>query len=109
MRARIQSVEDVKRIAARKLEDDFNARYEKATLDGAMQGIAFVMYTLEISQGWKDKRQKKLFEDMVSMMDIPDLAPWIESFSAEDIKKHIEDKYQIDFRRLLERVDAKVS
>ena len=108
MRTRIQSVEDLKKVAARKLESEFNEHYAKAILDGAMQGVAFVMYTLEMSQGWKVKRQQKLFEDMISLMDVFDTADWLEPFNAADVKRHIEDEYGIDFSQLLERVDAKI-
>lgn len=107
MRARIQSVEDVKKIAKKNLQEEFNEHYAEATLTGAMQGIAFVMYALEMSQGWKEKRQQKLFEDMVALLDVFDTATWLNSFNAADIKKHIEDTYNIDFSRLLARVDAK--
>lgn len=106
MKARIQSVEDLKRIASQKLKDEFDARYEEAMLEGAMQGMAFVMYVLEVTHGWKDRRQKNLFEDMVAIMELPEKAPWLEIFQAQDIKRHIEEKYGIQFQRLLEKVEA---
>lgn len=106
MKARIQSVDDLKRIASQKLKDEFDARYEQAMLEGAMQGMAFVMYVLEVTHGWKDKRQKELFKDMVGIMELPEKAPWLEIFQAQDIKKHIEEKYGIQFQVLLDRVAA---
>lgn len=106
MKARIQSVDDLKRIASQKLKDEFDARYEQAMLEGAMQGMAFVMYVLEVTRGWKDKRQKELFKDMIGIMELPERAPWLEIFQAQDIKKHIEEKYGIRFQVLLDRVSA---
>lgn len=106
MKCKIQSVEDLKKAASKKLEDEFTRRYQQAILDGAMQGIAFVMYTLESRQGWKGKRQQKLFEDMLSVTDLPEIAPWLEPYNAADIRKHIEQTYNIDFNRLLQRVSA---
>ena len=97
MKARIQSVDDLQRIASQKLKDEFDARYEQAMLEGAMQGMAFVMYVLEVTRGWKD---------MVGIMELPEKAPWLEIFQAQDIKKHIEEKYGIQFQVLLDRVAA---
>lgn len=53
MKARIQTVEQLKQVASVKLQDEFNQRYQEATLEGAIQGMAFVMYALEMGQGWK--------------------------------------------------------
>lgn len=106
MKARIQSVDDLKRIASQKLKEEFDDRYEQAMLEGAMQGMAFVMYVLEVTRGWKDKRQQELFKDMVGIMELPEKAPWLEIFQAQDIKKHIEEKYGIRFQVLLDKVDA---
>lgn len=106
MKARIQSVEDLKRIASQSLKDEFDKRYQEAMLEGATQGMAFVMYTLEVMQGWKDKRQQRLFKDMVSLMELPNSAPWLEIFQASDIKKHIQDAYGVDFNQLLEMSTA---
>lgn len=104
MKVRIQSVDDLKKEASKKLQDEFNQRYQEAILEGAVQGMAFVMYVLEFHQGWKEKRQKKLFEDMLSVTDIPEIAPWLKPYNALDIKKHIEETYGIDFNKLLNRV-----
>ena len=106
MKVRIQSVQDLKNEAKKLLTEEFSQRYEEAMLEGAMQGMAFVMYVLEVTRGWKDKRQKELFADMIQVMELPEKAPWLEIFQAEDIKKHIEEKYQIDFNQLLEKVTA---
>ncbi len=106
MKARIQSVEQLKRIASAELQNEFAKRYQEATLEGAIQGMAFVMYVLETAQGWKQKRQTKLFEDMMSLTDLPELAPWLQPYNALDIRKHIETEYGIDFRKLLQRVEA---
>lgn len=106
MKVRIQSVDDLKREASQKLKDEFDRRYQEAILEGAMQGMAFVLYTLELQQGWRDKRIQRLFEDMLSTMELPEHAPWLEIYQATDIKKHIEEKYGVDFNKLLERVTA---
>lgn len=106
MKARVQSVEQIKEIASQKLQEEFNQRYQQATLEGAIQGMAFVMYALELRQGWKGKRQAKLFEDMLSITDLPEIAPWLQPYNALDIKRHIEEEYGIDFTKLLQRVDA---
>lgn len=50
MKARIQSVEQLKQVASAKLQEEFSQRYQEATLEGAIQGMAFVMYSLEMSR-----------------------------------------------------------
>lgn len=106
MKARVQSLKQLKEIATRELEAEFKSNYQKATLDGAMQGIAFVMYTLELCQGWREKRQKKLFEDMLSVLDLPEGAPWMEAYNGKTLLEKIETTYGLDFNQLLERSDA---
>lgn len=106
MKARIQSVEQLKQVASAKLQEEFNQRYQEATLEGAIQGMAFVMYSLEMSQGWKKSRQQKLFDGMMSLCDLSDATPWLQPFNAVDIRKHIETEFGIDFTKLLKRVEA---
>lgn len=106
MKARIQSVEQLRQAASAKLREEFAERYQQATLEGAIQGMAFVMYALEMRQGWKKGRQQKLFENMMSLCDVSEAAPWLQPYNAVDIKKHIETEFDIDFTRLLKRVDA---
>ncbi len=106
MKARIQSVEQLKKIASSELQGEFAKRYQEATLEGAIQGMAFVMYSLEMSQGWKKSRQQKLFEGMMRLCDLSDAAPWLQPFHAADIRKHIETEFDIDFNKLLQRVAA---
>ena len=106
MKARIQSVEQLKQVASAKLQEEFNQRYQEATLEGALQGMAFVMYALEIGQGWKKSRQQRLFEDMMRLCDFADAAPWLNPYNAMDIKKHIETDFGVDFSKLLRRVEA---
>jgi hypothetical protein len=106
MKARIQTVEQLKQVASAKLQDEFNQRYQEATLEGAVQGMAFVMYALEMGQGWKKSRQQKLFENMMGLCDIPESAPWLNPYNALDIRKHIETEFGIDFSKLLNRVEA---
>ena len=37
MKAKIQSVEQLKRVASAKLQEEFNQRYQEATLEGALR------------------------------------------------------------------------
>lgn len=106
MKARIQTVEQLKQVASAKLQEEFNQRYQEATLEGAIQGMAFVMYALEMWHGWKKSRQQKLFESMMGLCDIPESAPWLQPYNAVDIRKHIETEFGIDFDKLLRRVVA---
>lgn len=106
MKARIQTVEQLKQIASAKLQEEFLERYQEATLEGAIQGMAFVMYALEVEQGWKQSRQRRLFESMMRLCDIPEVAPWLQPYNAVDIRKHIETEFGIDFNKLLSRVAA---
>lgn len=106
MKARIQSVEQLKQAASAKLKEEFEERYQKATLEGAIQGMAFVMYALEMGQGWKKGRQQKLFENMMRLCDLSESASWLQPYNAVDIKKHIETEFDIDFTKLLQRVAA---
>ena len=106
MKARIQTVEQLKQAASAKLHEEFSQRYQEATLEGAIQGMAFVMYALETSQGWKKGRQQKLFESMMGLCDMPEAAPWLQPYNAVDIRKHIETEFGIDFSKLLRRVAA---
>lgn len=106
MKSRIQSVAQLKQIASAELQGEFRKRYQEAMLEGALQGMAFVMYALEMSQGWKKGRQQKLFENMLGLCDIPKSAPWLKPYDAIDIKKHIETEFDIDFGKLLQRVAA---
>lgn len=106
MKVRIQTVDQLKQAASKQLQEEFSQRYQTATLEGAMQGMAFVMYALETQQGWKQQRQQKLFQDMLKVMAIPEQMPWLNSFNALDIRKHIETEFGIDFRQILQKVDA---
>lgn len=106
MKARIQTVEQLKQVASAKLQDEFNQRYQEATLEGAIQGMAFVMYALEMRQGWKQVRQQKLFENMMELCDLSEATPQSQPYNAMDLRKHIETEFGIDFTKLLQRVTA---
>lgn len=106
MKCKVQSVSQLKKLASQKLEAEFAQRYQEATLEGALQGMAFVMYALELRQGWKGKRQQQLFEDMMSLTEFTQIAPWLQPYNAQDIKKHVEEEFGIDFNRLLECICA---
>lgn len=107
MKARIQSVEQLKKVAAQELEEEFKKRYDQAVLDGAIQGMAFVMKVLEVSEGWKRKRQQKLFDAMLDLMNKADEEP--EPYSALDIRRYVEEEFQVDFNQLLDRIASKTS
>lgn len=106
MKARIQSVAQLKKMATKQLEDEFNSRYQCATLEGAIQGIALVMYALEQRQGWKKQRQQKLFDDLKVMLSMPSSAPWIQPYQAVELVKHAEEEFGIDFDELLKQFEA---
>lgn len=106
MKARIRSVDQLKQVAASKLQEEFNQRYQEATLAGAMQGMAFVMYALEMGPGWKKVRQQRLFETMLRLCDVPESLPWVQPYNAGDIREHIETEFGIDFTSLFQRVAA---
>lgn len=106
MKARIQSVEELKRVASISLKEEFDKRFQEAMLEGAVQGMAFVMYVLELTRGWKEKRQQDLFRDMVDIMDIPEKAPWLSILQGQEIRKHIEETYGVQFDELLARSTA---
>ena len=90
MKARIQSVDDLKRIASAKLEDEFNSRYQQAILEGAAQGMAFVMYALEVNQHWKEVRQRRLFDDMLRLTQLGEY--WFKQFKHSEKKKQIAEE-----------------
>lgn len=106
MRCPIQSVDELKKAASKRLQEEFNERYQEATLEGAIQGIAFVMYAIEIGYGWKKERQQKLFKNMLELCDLVDALPEWQPYNAVDIRKHIETEFGIDFTKLLQRVAA---
>lgn len=109
MKVRIQSVDQLKQEVSARLQEEFNERYQEATLEGAIQGIAFVMYAIEIGYGWKKERQQKLFKSMLELCDLVDALPEWQPYNAVDIRKHIETEFGIDFTKLLQRVAASSS
>ena len=66
--------------------------------------MAFVMYALEVNQNWKGVRQRRLFDDMLSLMQLGE--SWFKPFQASEMKKHIEEEYGIDFNQLFEKVST---
>lgn len=106
MKARIQSVEQLKKAAALKLQEEFAARYEEATITGAVQGMALIMYVLEFSYGWKEVRLQKLFQALLDMMKLTEDASFLQPYSGADIQAHLEKDYGIDFKKLLDKVVA---
>lgn len=106
MKARIQSVEQLKKIAAESLKEEFARRYEEATLTGAVQGMALIMYVLEFSYGWKEVRLQKLFQALLDVMQLSEDATFWKPYSGADIQEHLEKDYGIDFKKLLDKVVA---
>lgn len=106
MKARIQTITDLKKAATKQLEEEFNSRYQCATLEGAIQGIALLMYTLEQRQGWKKQRQQKLFEDLKVILSMPSAAPWIQPYQAVELVKHAEKEFEVDFQEILKMFEA---
>lgn len=106
MKARIQSVEQLRKVAAESLKEEFARRYEEATITGAVQGMALVMYVLEFSYGWKRDRQQKLFQAILDLMKLSEDAAFLQPYCGADIQEHLEKDYGIDFRKLLDKVAA---
>lgn len=108
MKARIQSIDQLKEIATKQLKDEFDQQLSDALLDGAAQGMAFTMWVLETCFGWKKQRQQKLFEEMVSMMNLGE--SWVKSFDGESLVDHIKKEFGIEIDTLLrERCSTSVA
>lgn len=99
MKARIQSVDQLKAIATRELQQEINQQISDALLDGAAQGMAFVMWVLDMSFGWKDVRQQKLFDAMKSVMALGE--SWVKPLDGESLVSYIREKFDIDVDELL--------
>ena len=99
MKSRIQSVDELKAIATRELKAEIDQQISDALLDGAAQGMAYVMWVLELSFGWKDARQKKLFEEMKCFMSLGE--SWIRPIDGESLVEHIKNRFGIDVDELL--------
>lgn len=99
MKARIQSIEQLKEIATRELQTEIDQQISDALLDGAAQGMAYVMWVLEISYGWKDARQKKLFEEMKGFIKLGE--NWRTPITGGSIVNHIKERFGLDVDELL--------
>lgn len=99
MKSRIQSVDELKAIATRELKAEIDQQISDALLDGAAQGMAYVMWVMELSFGWKDTRQKKLFEEMKGFMSLGE--NWLRPIDGESLVEHIKNKFGIDVDELL--------
>ena len=99
MKARIQSVDQLKAIAIRELQTEIDQQISDALLDGAAQGMAYVMWVLEISYGWKDSRQKKLFEEMKGFIKLGESGRT--PITGESIVNHIKERFGLDIDELL--------
>lgn len=99
MKARIQSIDQLKEIATRELQTEIDQQISNALLDGAAQGMAYVMWVLELSYGWKDARQKKLFEEMKSFIKLGE--SWRTPITGGSIVDHIKERFGLDVYELL--------
>ena len=99
MKARIQSIEQLKEIATRELQTEIDQQISDALLDGAAQGMAYVMWVLELSYGWKDARQKKLFEEMKGFIKLGE--SWRTPITGGSIVDHIKERFGLDVDELL--------
>lgn len=99
MKSRIQSVDELKAIATRELKAEIDQQISDALLDGAAQGMAYVMWVMELGFGWKDARQKKLFEEMKCFMSLGE--NWLRPIDGESLVEHIKNKFGIDVDELL--------
>lgn len=108
MKARIQSVQQLKEVAARELKAELDQQISDALLDGAAQGMAYVMWVLEMNYGWKDKRLQKLFQEMQNMMDLGE--SWLKPLEGDSLVSHFQEKYSINVDDLLyQRCSTKVA
>lgn len=98
-KSRIQSIEQLKESATRELKTEIDQQISDALLDGAVQGMAFVMWVLELSYGWKDARQKKLFEEMKGCIELGKSGRT--PISGEAIVDHIKERFGLDVDKLL--------
>lgn len=99
MKARIQSIDQLKEIATRELQTEIDQQISNALLDGAAQGMAYVMWVLELSYGWKDARQKKLFEEMKGFIKLGE--SWRTPITGGSIVDHIKERFGINVDELL--------
>lgn len=99
MKARIQSIDQLKKIATKQLKNEFDQQLSDALLDGAAQGMAFTMWMLETCFGWKKQRQQKLFHEMAGMINLGE--NWITSFNGESMVEHIKNEFDVDLITLL--------
>ena len=99
MKARIQSLEQLKEIAIRELQTEIDQQISDALLDGAAQGMAYVMWVLELSYGWKDARQKKLFEEMKGFIKLGENLR--KPITGESIVDHIKERFGLNVDELL--------
>ena len=99
MKSRIPSVDELKATATRELKAEIDQQISDALLDGAAQGMAYVMWVMELSFGWKDVRQKKLFEEMKTLMSLGE--SWIRPIDGESLVEHTKNKFGIDVNELL--------
>ena len=51
---------------------------------------------MELSFGWKDVRQKKLFEEMKTLMSLGE--SWIRPIDGESLVEHTKNKFGIDYK-----------
>ena len=100
MKARIQSIDKLKEIAIRELQTEIDQQISDALLDGAAQGIAFVLWVLDISFGWKDVRQHKLFDAMKSVIALRE--SWVKPVNGDSLVSYIKEKFDIDVDKLLQ-------
>ena len=99
MKARIQSIEQLKELAIRELQTEIDQQISDALLEGAAQGMAYVMWVLELSYGWKGARQKKLFEELKGFSKLGENRQT--TITGESIVNHIKERFGLDVDELL--------
>ena len=73
-------------------------KYYDSVADGlCRQAFAIVLYAFHL-MGWRKKRLNRLFDQLVSMMDMPMVMG--KYMEAADCMRMLEEKYGIDFSRI---------
>ena len=77
--------------------------YKDGLIDGVYQGIAVAMFTLDMHNGWKQKRLSDFFENINNTLKFPEV--FGKQITAIDAANAIKDKYGIDLDNLDIQID----
>lgn len=92
----------VKPAILKEVEREYARRYQEhqdtITHDIAVQLVAAVMYTLEVNEGWGEKRLRRLMNEIAGTFEDMGGIGFASEFDTDDITEHIERKYGIDLK-----------